>query len=85
MNFMTLLGLIFLLAPAYAYEARITKGQLSPELEILLEKASGESGIEFKSSDFLLIEERNLATSKFTMYVQSNSMVPVNDGRQNLE
>lgn len=78
MNFITLLGLIFMLSPVYAYEARITKGQLSPELEILLEKASTESGIEFKSSDFLLIEERILATSKFTMYVQSNSMVPVN-------
>lgn len=77
MNFITLLGLIFLLCPAYAYEARITKGQLSPELEILLEKASAESGTEFKTTDFLLIEERNLATSKFTMYVQSNSMVPV--------
>lgn len=64
-------------ASAHAYEAKITKGQLTSSLDALLEKASSETGATFKKSDFLLIEERELATSKFTMYVQTNSMIPV--------
>lgn len=77
MKFITLLGLLFILGQVHAYEAKVTKGQMLPELEALLEKATLDTGKEFHKSDFLLIEERVLATSKFTMYVQSNSMVPM--------
>lgn len=62
---------------AHAYEATLKKGQLEPSLDALLAKASLETGAEFKKSDFLLIEKRDLATSNFAMYVQTNSMIPV--------
>jgi hypothetical protein len=72
-----LLATLGLLSQAHAYEAKITKGQLEPSLDKLLEKARLETGADFQKADFQKIEERNLATSKFTMYVQTNSMVPV--------
>lgn len=71
-----LLGLS-LLGTAYGYEATIKKGELQGDLQTLLQKASSDTGTQFERSDFILIEERDLATSKFTMYVQSNSMIPV--------
>ena len=71
-----LLGL-FLLGSAYGYEATITKSEMQGDLNTLLEKASFDTGTEFEKYDFILIEERELATSKFKMYVQTNSMVPV--------
>ena len=65
-------------ASAQAYEAKITKGQMQDvSLDALLEKASAETGTAFNKADFLLIENRGLATSNFSMYVQTNSMVPV--------
>lgn len=77
MKLLFLSAALTFLASAYGYEAQVTKGQMAPELEVLLAKASRDTGKKFSADDFLLIEERNLATSKFTMYVQSNSMVPV--------
>lgn len=71
-----LLGLISF-GTAYAYEATLTKGQMSGDLESLLEKARRDTGAPFEKSDFMLIEKRDLATSRYTMYVQTNSMVPV--------
>lgn len=71
-----LLGLS-LLGTAFGYEATIKKGELQGDLQTLLQKASSDTGTQFERSDFILIEERDLATSKFTMYVQSNSMIPV--------
>lgn len=66
-----------LTAFAHAYEARIKKGEAAADLEVLLAKASLETGTTFNKSDFLLIEDRELATSKFQMFVQTNSMIPV--------
>lgn len=71
------LAALALMGSAHAYEASVTKGQMAPELDSLLEKANAETGVTFEKSDFELIEVRNLATSKYTMYVQANSMVPV--------
>ncbi|GEM_PF-1914438 len=77
MNFIALLGLLWLVNPAYGYEAIVTKGEMPPVLSELLTKANNETNLNFSPDDFIQIEERILATSKFTMYVQSNSMVPV--------
>ncbi|MGE3608479.1 MAG: hypothetical protein AB7I27_02735 [Bacteriovoracaceae bacterium] len=62
---------------ALAYEAQIRKGELSADLETLLNKARTETGVKFNTSNFQLIEKRELATSHFTMYVQTSSGVPV--------
>lgn len=75
-SFAFLAALCFL-GNTYAYEATITKGQMAPELPVLLEKASSETNVTFETSDFELIEDRALATSNFKMYVQMNSGVPV--------
>lgn len=77
MKFIALVGLLWLVNPVHAYEAVVTKGELKPELSELLNKANTETHLTFTPDDFIQIEERILATSKFTMYVQSNSMVPV--------
>jgi hypothetical protein len=61
----------------HAYEAQLKKAQTSATLEALLAKAIQDTGVQFKTSDFLKVEERELATSKFQMYVQANSLVPV--------
>ncbi len=68
---------ISLLSSAYAYEAKITKGQMASDLNSFLEKARIETGVAFNKDDFQLIENRDLATSRFTMYVQTNSMIPI--------
>jgi hypothetical protein len=72
-----LLALLALAGTAEAYEAKVTKGQLAPDLETLLGKASAETGLTFEKKNFLLIEERNLATSNYKFYVQTNSLIPV--------
>lgn len=77
MNFIVILGLLWLVNPVFGYEAIVTKGELPPVLSELLDKANSETNLTFSPDDFIQIEERILATSKFTMYVQSNSMVPI--------
>lgn len=77
MKIFSILVALALVTSAHAYEAMIKKGEMPPELNALLEKASLETGVLFTRQDFQLIEERELATSKFTMYVQMNSFVPV--------
>lgn len=72
-----LITLFVSLASAHAYEAQVRKGELSPTLASMLVKANHETGLNFSASDFLLIEERELATSHYKFYVQMNSMVPV--------
>jgi hypothetical protein len=62
---------------SFGYEAMIKKRELAPELDALLAKASAETGVVFNPSDFMKIESRDLATSRFTMFVQTNSMIPV--------
>ncbi len=76
-KFLLALSLLTLSHSGEAYEAMVQKGQLSPNLEAMLAKASRETGVNFRKADFQLIEERTLATSHFTMYVQTNSQVPV--------
>lgn len=71
------LALLTLAGTAHAYEAQVKKGALAPTLEAMIEKASAETGVAFTSKHFQLIEERELATSKYYFYVQSNSMIPV--------
>lgn len=72
-----LLATLSLFSSAYAYEAQLKKGELTPSLEALLQKASVDTGVNFDASNFTLIEERELATSNFSMYVQTTSMIPV--------
>lgn len=73
----TVLLLSLALSTAHAYEAQVKKGQLPATLEAMLGKANQESGLNFEPGNFLKIEERDLATSKFTMFVQANSNIPV--------
>ena len=74
-----LLATLSLLPNAYAYEAQLTKGQLTPSLEALLEKASADSGVSFDATDFIIVEKRELATSNYSMYIQTTVDVPVAD------
>lgn len=71
------LATLALAGNAFAYEAKITKGQMAPELAALIQKASLDTGVDFNESNFMLIEDRELATSKFKMFVQTNSLIPV--------
>lgn len=73
----TFLAVLAMVGTAHAYEAKVTKGQSAGDLEALLLKANTETGITFDKKDFMLIEERELATSHFKFYVQTNSMIPV--------
>jgi hypothetical protein len=72
-----LLASLSLISSAYAYEAKITKGTMSPELDALLVRASVESRVNFSNASVALIEERELATSNYRFYVQVVNNVPV--------
>ncbi len=67
----------FVLQLAHAYEAKVLKGQMPPSLEALITKANQETQLNFKNSDFYLIEDRMLATSRFQMFVQQSQEIPV--------
>lgn len=73
----TLLMLALMASSAQAYEAQVKKGLLPATLSSMLEKASQDTGVTFEASDFMKIEERELATAKFEMFVQTNSQIPV--------
>ncbi|MBY0517340.1 MAG: hypothetical protein K2P81_10550 [Bacteriovoracaceae bacterium] len=62
---------------ANAYEARYVKNEIPADLGMMLANASQSTGVTFNSSDFLLVEERELATSTFKMWVQTVEGVPV--------
>lgn len=66
-----------LISSAYAYEAQITKGGKTPDLDTLLEKARTETGVNFDKENIALIEERELATSNYKFYVQTSQFIPV--------
>ncbi len=72
-----LLASLSLISSAYAYEAKITKGTMSPSLDALLVRASVESRVNFSKANVALIEERELATSNYRFYVQVVNNVPV--------
>ncbi len=71
------LAALTLMGSAQAYEAQISRGKHPATLDAMLEKARKETGAAFEKDNFTFIETRDLATSKFTMYVQTNSMIPV--------
>jgi hypothetical protein len=65
------------MSAAFGYEAQITKGTLPATIEAMIEKANTETLVKFEASDFYLIEDRILATSRFQMYVQQSQQIPV--------
>ena len=73
----TALLALAIIGSAHAYEARVKKGELNANLDSMLVKANAETGLNFSKSNFMLIEERTLATSKYQFYVQTNSLIPV--------
>ncbi len=77
MKISLILAVLVFAATATAYEGRVTKGQLSPDLQSMLAKAEADTGVAFDAENFMLIEDRKMATSHFKFYVQTNSMVPV--------
>lgn len=72
-----MLAVLAMAGSAHAYEAKVMKGELAANLDSLLSKASTDTGVNFDRKNFMLIESRNLATSKYQFYVQTNSMIPV--------
>ena len=77
MKKMALLASLTFVSAAFGYEAKITKGGLPATVEAMLEKANADTQLDFKLSDFYLIEDRELATSRYQMYVQQSQQVPV--------
>ena len=72
-----LLATLTFMSAAFGYEAKVTKGALPAKVEAMLEKANAETQVNFQLSDFYLIEDRELATSRFQMYVQHSQQIPV--------
>lgn len=72
-----LLASLSLISSAYAYEAKITKGTMSPDLDALLVRASVDTRVNFSKNNVALIEARELATSNYKFYVQVVNGVPV--------
>lgn len=72
-----LLATLSLISSAYAYEAQITKGAMSSDLDALLAKATNESRVIFSKENMALVEERELATSNYRFYVQMVNKIPV--------
>lgn len=70
-------ALLALASSVHAYEAQVTKGQLSADLKTMIDKASVDTGVHFLEKDFILIEDRKLATSRYQMFIQSSQGVPV--------
>ena len=71
-------ALLLLTNISKAYEAKVTKGKLPATLEAMIEKANQDTKLNFTIDDFYLVEEKNLATSHFKMFVQkAEGGVPV--------
>lgn len=77
MKMTALLATLTFVSAAFGYEAKITKGQLPATISAMLEKASADTQVNFALEDFYLIEDRELATSRFQMYVQQGQQIPV--------
>ncbi len=71
------LATLTFMSAAFGYEAKVTKGGLPATVQAMLEKANAETQVNFQESDFHLIEDRALATSRFQMYVQHSQQIPV--------
>lgn len=72
-----LLATLSLISSAYAYEAQITKGAMSSDLDALLARATNETRVNFPKDNMALVEERELATSHYRFYVQMVNKIPV--------
>jgi hypothetical protein len=75
-RFLSLIALLSAFS-VQAYEARFTRGQIAPELSVLLAQATQDTGVTFDPATFILAEERDLATSHFRMWVQAVGGIPV--------
>ncbi len=62
---------------AHAYEMQYRKGQITPSMEAMLEKAAKDTGVTFDPENMSLIEDRDLATSHYSYYVQTHELIPV--------
>jgi hypothetical protein len=65
------------MSAAFGYEAKLIKGSVPATLEAMIEKVNRETKLDFKVSDFYLIEDRVLATSRYQLYVQQSQQIPV--------
>ena len=72
-----LLASLTFMTAAFGYEAQVTKGELPATFQAMLEKANNETQLSFQESDFYLIEDRELATSRYQMYVQQSQQIPL--------
>jgi hypothetical protein len=72
-----LLATLTFVSSAFGYEAKITKGMLPATMDAMLEKANADTRAKFKLADFYLVEDREMATSRFVMYVQHAKDIPV--------
>ena len=72
-----LLATLTFASSAFGYEARITKGLLPATIEAMLDKANADTRAQFNLTDFYLVEDLELATSRFVMYVQHSKDIPV--------
>lgn len=61
----------------HAYEAQVKKAAIKADLASMIEKARIDTGASFATQDFILIEDRKLATSRYQMFVQTIEGVPV--------
>ena len=76
--FISFVFLIQTLSIAAPKEVRWTYAEDdNPELSHVLDKLSEKTGISLSLTDFTLIEDRPLATSHFTMLVQTAAKIPV--------
>jgi hypothetical protein len=71
------LATLAFMSAAFGYEAKITKGELPATVQAMLDKANADTQVNFQASDFYLIEDRVLATSRFQMFVQQSQQIPV--------
>ncbi len=68
---------VFSMSSAFSYEAQIRKGELPSTIGAMIEKANLEANAHFDLSDFYLVEDRNLATSRYQLFVQQSEQIPV--------
>jgi hypothetical protein len=71
------LATLTFMSAAFGYEAKITKAELPATVQAMVDKANADTQVNFQASDFYLIEDRVLATSRFQMFVQQSQQIPV--------
>ncbi len=73
----TFLASLVFMSAAYGYEAQVSKGTLPATMDAMIEKVNVETSLRFSINDFIKVEDLQLATSRFEMYVQAHQGVPV--------